>query len=309
MQENAALTELALNWAESGRGVALATVVAIEGAAPRPLGARMIIDDAMRFQGSVSGGCVEAAVIAQAVEVIKSGEAALMPFGEATGSPWSIGLACGGSIEIFVERLNAELIDIYRRMMILCRQRKAAERLIDMPARGQFKECWQPTPRLLIVGAVHIAQHLNRMAQLAEYDVTIIDPRAAFRREEHFPAAALSGLWPDAAVAALQPDEQTALIALTHDSKLDDPAIMAALGSEAFYIGALGSRETHRKRLNRLRDQGVSAEQLARIQGPVGIEIGAQSPAEIAISIMAGLTAMRRAEQIQKRISGQKLGL
>jgi xanthine dehydrogenase accessory factor len=153
------------------------------------------------------------------------------------------------------------------------------------------------------VGAVHIAQHLNRMAQLADYDVTIVDPRAAFRREEHFPAAALTGLWPDEAIAALKPDADTAVIALTHDTKLDDPAIMAALATEAFYVGALGSRETHRKRLNRLRAEGLSEDQLARIQGPVGIEIGAQSPAEIAISILAGLTAARRADRIQKRIS------
>lgn len=303
MQETAVLTDMALTWSESGRGVALATVVSIEGAAPRPLGARMIIDDSMRFQGSVSGGCIEAAVIAQALEVIKSGEPVLMPFGEATDSPWAIGLACGGSIEILVERLGADLSDTYRAMMILCRQRKNAERLIELPGGGQFLESWQPTPRLLIVGAVHIAQHLSRMAQLADYDVTIIDPRAAFRREEHFPGAALSGLWPDEAIAALRPDAETAVIALTHDSKLDDPAVIAALASEAFYIGALGSRQTHRKRLERLRAEGVNPEQLARIQGPVGIEIGAQSPAEIAISILAGLTAARRADRIRKRVS------
>src|SRR5579859_5960318 len=222
---------MALAWSESGREVALATVVAIEGAAPRPLGSRMIIDDTQRFQGSVSGGCIDAAVIEEAAEVIKSGKPALMPFGEATNSPWSIGLACGGAIKIFVERLNADLSATYRQMMILCRQRQSAERLIELPDRGRFRECWNPAPRLLIVGAVHIAQHLNRMAHLADYDVTIIEPRTAFRREEHFPAATLTGLWPDEAIAALQPDADTAVIALTHDTKLDDPAIVAALSS------------------------------------------------------------------------------
>jgi xanthine dehydrogenase accessory factor len=301
LEETARLTEMALAWSESGRGVALATVVAVEGAAPRPVGSRLIIDDTQRFQGSVSGGCVDAAVIEEAAKVIKSGKPVLMPFGEATDSPWAIGLACGGAIKVLVERLDADLSALYRQMIILGRQRQSAERLIDLPDRSHFTECWNPAPRLLIVGAVHIAQHLNRMAHLADYDVTIIEPRSAFRREEHFPAATLTGLWPDQAIAALQPDADTAVIALTHDTKLDDPAIVAALASEAFYIGALGSRETHKKRLNRLRTAGLSPGQLARIQGPVGIEIGAQSPAEIAISIMAGLTATRRVERIHKR--------
>jgi xanthine dehydrogenase accessory factor len=157
-----------------------------------------------------------------------------------------------------------------------------------------FVQVHNPPLRLLVVGAVHIAQALAPMAALAGYGVTVIDPRRAFATDARFPAVAMSSAWPDDAMADLKPDRRTAVVTLTHDPKLDDPALEAALKSEAFYIGALGSRKTHASRLGRLKALGFDDAALARIHGPVGLSINAESPAEIAIAIMAQITAVRR---------------
>jgi xanthine dehydrogenase accessory factor len=147
---------------------------------------------------------------------------------------------------------------------------------------------------MIVVGAVHIAQPLAAMAALAEYAVTIVDPRQAFATQERFPGVALVGDWPDAALRALAPDARTAVVALTHDPKLDDPALAAALRSPAFYVGALGSRKTHAARIERMRAHGFSDAELTRIHAPVGLDLGARSPAEIAVSILAEVTQRLR---------------
>jgi xanthine dehydrogenase accessory factor len=157
-----------------------------------------------------------------------------------------------------------------------------------------FIQVHNPPLRLLIVGAVHIAQALAPMAALTGYGVTVIDPRRAFATDSRFPDMAKSSAWPDEAMAELKPDRRTAVVTLTHDPKLDDPALEAALRSEAFYIGALGSRKTHASRLARLKAAGFDDAAMARIHGPVGLSINAESPAEIAVSIMAQITAVRR---------------
>jgi xanthine dehydrogenase accessory factor len=157
-----------------------------------------------------------------------------------------------------------------------------------------FIQVHNPPLRLLIVGAVHIAQALAPMAALTGYGVTVIDPRRAFATDSRFPDMVKSSAWPDEAMAELKPDRRTAVVTLTHDPKLDDPALEAALRSEAFYIGALGSRKTHASRLARLKATGFEDAVLARIHGPVGLSINAESPAEIAVSIMAQITAVRR---------------
>ncbi len=175
---------------------------------------------------------------------------------------------------------------------IALREDKA--RTVDTPEGEVFINVFNPPLRLLIAGAVHIAQPLARMAALAGYDVTIIDPRRAFATEERFPGVTLLTEWPDAGVAVLQPDARTAIVTLTHDPKLDDAALSTALNSESFYIGCLGSKKTHAARLERLRLAGFDDAELARIHGPVGLAIGAKSPAEIAISILAQLTCVLR---------------
>ena len=166
---------------------------------------------------------------------------------------------------------------------------------VEMEGRRLFVQCSNPPPRLLIVGAVHIAQALAPMASLAGYGVTVIDPRRAFATDSRFPGIDMRGDWPDEAMAELAPDRRTAVVTLTHDPKLDDPALQTALRSPAFYIGALGSKKTHAARQGRLVRAGFSPEEIARINGPVGLSIGALSPAEIAVSILAQITAVRRA--------------
>ena len=162
-----------------------------------------------------------------------------------------------------------------------------------------FTHVFRPTPRLIVVGAVHIAQKLVPLARLAEFAVDVVDPRVAFASPERFPDVGLSHDWPDKAVAALKPDSATALVSLTHDPKLDDPALIVALRSPAFYIGALGSRKNHAKRLERLKAEGFDDAALARLHGPVGLPIGALSPGEIAVSIMAEIIAAMRGRKLQ----------
>lgn len=170
---------------------------------------------------------------------------------------------------------------------------------IDRPQGALFVEVWSPPLRLIVVGAVHIAQTLARMAVITGYDVTIIDPRSAFASEERFPGVTLATDWPDEVLPTLKPDKRTAIVTLTHDPKIDDPALQAALRSDAFYIGALGSRRTHGKRGERLAEAGFDAAAFARIRGPVGLDIGALTPGEIAISILAEITATLRHDRIK----------
>ena len=153
--------------------------------------------------------------------------------------------------------------------------------------RELFINVWNPPLRMIVIGAVHIAQPLVRAARLAGFEVFVIDPRHSFAAHTRFPDVPIATQWPDEALAALAPDARCAIVALTHDPKLDDPALAFALRSDAFYIGALGSRKTHANRIARLREQGFSEEAIARIRGPVGLAIGARTPAEIAISIIA----------------------
>ncbi|MAM93739.1 XdhC family protein [Parvibaculum sp.] len=167
-------------------------------------------------------------------------------------------------------------------------------RIVEGPDGEWFLNPFNPPLRLILVGAVHIAQPLARIASLAGYDVTVVDPRTSFASEERFPDTHLVTGWPDEAMAALAPDARTAIVTLTHDPKLDDPALHAALRSPAFYVGALGSKKTHAARIARLAQAGFGEDEIARINGPVGLSIGAKSPAEIAISIMAQITETLR---------------
>lgn len=163
-------------------------------------------------------------------------------------------------------------------------------RIHEIGGRQIFVEVFNPPLRMLIVGAVHIAQPLSRMASVTGYDVTVIDPRASFATDERFPGITLNGEWPDDAMRELDPDRRTAVVTLTHDPKLDDPGLEIALKSDAFYIGALGSRKTHAGRVERLTTAGFSKTELTRIHAPVGLAIGSISPAEISVSILAQIT-------------------
>ncbi len=196
-----------------------------------------------------------------------------------------------GTEQLLYAQDNAQT-ELVQQARIALHEDKA--RTVEIPEGEVFINVFNPPLRLLIAGAVHIAQPLARMAALAGYDVTIIDPRRAFATEERFPGVTLLTEWPDAGVAELRPDARTAIVTLTHDPKLDDAALGVALNSASFYIGCLGSKKTHAARLQRLALAGFDEAQLARIHGPVGLAIGAKSPAEIAVSILAQMTSILR---------------
>ncbi|WP_170357644.1 XdhC family protein [Ruegeria arenilitoris] len=311
--------ETALAWFREGRGAVLATVVETWGSAPRRVGAQLVISGDGRIEGSVSGGCVEGAVIVEALEAIEEGEARLLEFGVSDEDAFAVGLACGGTIRVLVEPVGSVLPELMLAELVAARARRdpvayevnieTGHRALRRNAyadrlrmdRSGFEEDGQtfvavhnPPLRLIVVGAVHIAQALVPMARIAGYDPIIIDPREAFASQSRFPGEKLLTDWPDEAVASIGLDARTAVVLLTHDPKLDDPALQAALNSEVFYIGALGSSRTHAKRVQRMTEAGFSAAQLQRIHGPIGLVIGAAGPAEIAVAIIAQMTAVLR---------------
>ncbi len=280
--------------------VAIATVIATWGSAPRPRGSHMLVHGDGRFEGSVSGGCVEGEVIAAAEEVIADGGFRLLRFGVADAAAWEVGLPCGGEIAVLVQRIGSDGFppDLFD---TIAAARSAGQAMAlstdlttgqtsagDEPGPDRFVNNYAPQRRMLIVGAVQIAQSLVALAQTLDIRATVIDPRARFLTPERFPGCELDDRWPDEAIAARAPDRATAVITLSHDPKIDDAALAAALASPARYIASLGSRRSHASRLDRLRARGFDDSQLARIEGPAGLDIGAIGPAEIALSIAAG---------------------
>lgn len=311
---------LALAWHGAGRRTAIATVVETWGSAPRPVGSQLVVDEEGTMQGSVSGGCVEGAVVAEALEALGDGQARLLDFGVSDDEAFAVGLACGGRIRVLVEPVGGAMPEGLLRDLAAARAARRPVAVVadlDGPARrlagpeafpdrfrldrsgvepdgATFVAVHNPALRMVIVGAVHIAQPLVAMARLAGYDPTLVDPRAAFGNAARFPGEVILEDWPDEALREHGLDARTAVVTLTHDPKLDDPAIMAALRSEVFYLGCLGSTRTHAKRVERLAQAGFSQAEIARIAAPVGLDIGARSPAEIAISIMAQVTQRLR---------------
>jgi len=314
------IVETALGWHRDGKGAALATVVETWGSAPRQPGSQLAISGAGQIMGSVSGGCVEGAVVTEALEALADGIPRLLSFGVSDETAFSVGLACGGTIKVLVEPV-APMADLLAELVAARAARRGvayavnltdwtrallapgADVLADARLRsdkagveddGRFIAPHNPPLRMIVVGAVHIAQPLLQMARLAGYDPTLIDPRETFGAAERFPGETVLDAWPDEALASLAPDSRTAIITLTHDPKLDDPAIRFALRSPCFYLGCLGSKKTHAKRVERLEAAGFSAAEIAKIHAPVGLNIGAKTPAEIALSILAQVTAVLR---------------
>ncbi|WP_439546410.1 XdhC family protein [Sandarakinorhabdus sp.] len=293
-----------LEWAQAGHGVAIATVMTTWGSAPRRVGSHLAVRMDGLFEGSVSGGCVEADVILAAQDLIAAGAGhAVLDFGVADDVAWRAGLACGGRISILVQRLADDGLSAALVADVLAATSAGEARSISSdPATGQavageagpFVRAYPPPRRLMIIGAVHIAQALVPLALGLGIAATVIDPRGLFAADDRFAGVVLDRRWPDEALTDLRPDAATALVALTHDPKVDDVALAAALRSPAFYISALGSRKNHAARLERLAAQGFGADDLGRIHGPAGLNIGAANPAEIALSIAAQLVAAWR---------------
>lgn len=314
------LLATAATWRDAGRLVALATVVRTWGSSPRRPGSRMVVAGDGHFVGSVSGGCVEGAVVEEALGVLATGTPKLLHYGVTEDQAWAVGLACGGQVEIWVEPLPVILDELLaarraKRPFVLAtrldggshhellssgdRAHEVLEAdetrvVTDDSGAATFLEPHNPPLRLVLVGAVHIARPLSRLAALVGFEVVVIDPRRAFT----LPDVTRSTRWPDEALAELAPDARTAVVTLTHDPKLDDPALTAALRTDAFYLGCLGSKKTHAARLVRLAAAGFDAAALARLHGPVGLAIGAVTPEEIALSILAEVVAARHRTKV-----------
>ncbi|MCJ7734396.1 MAG: XdhC family protein [Anaerolineales bacterium] len=325
-------------WFESDQSVALATVIKTWGSSPRPIGAGMAVTGVGEIAGSVSGGCVESAVIEAALDVIKSGNPARLHFGVADDQAWDVGLSCGGEIEIFVSIFSKSDLDRWENALdkgtdfwtglvvsgsedllgkefssvadaefpidpslvpyeailqtdgqIAWEEGKTTLRILDLDEESEvFFQVIKPAPTLILVGGVHIAIPLVELANIVGFEVVIIDPRKLFSSDERFPKVKeLLQEWPEKAFRHLEITETSAIVMLTHDPKIDDPALQIALNSPAFYIGALGSKKTHQNRIQRLIDRGIETEKLDRIHAPVGLDLGGKSPQVIALGIMA----------------------
>jgi len=299
MAENDSVLAAARDW--RGDRLALATVVSTWGSAPRPRGSHMLIHADGRFEGSVSGGCVETDILQTAAEVIAGAPFQVKNYGVADAAAWEVGLPCGGEIAVMVQPVSAEGFDpeLFDRI-VEARERGDALAVTTDLATGHsdlrpvetgqvFVNRYDPPRRLLIVGAVQIAQALTGLAHQLGIDTVVIDPRARFLTAERFPGTTLDDRWPDEAIEAYRPGPSTAVVTLSHDIKIDDPALIAALASEAAYVGALGSRRSHAARRERLAAAGVAPAMIDRIDAPVGIDIGAIGPSEIALSIAAAV--------------------
>ena len=324
-------------WKREGKDVALATVVRVQGSAPRPEGSRLLVSSAEELDGSVSGGCVESDVALHALQVLKSGEARLATYGIADEDAFEVGLACGGTIQVYIEpadsgeiteaveqladggRLGAQLTAISggdwkavidarvgvlagaipssiaddvladtKRLMADEHSRTLSYGDIDV-----FIDVIAPSPKLLVFGAGPFAEPLCSLGSRVGYEVTVIDPRPAFARRDLFPdAREVIVSWPDKVLDDL-PWDGSYVVVLNHNQRLEDPVIRRALAEPIAYLGVMGSRRTHADRLARLKKDGFTGENLERIHGPVGLDIGAETPAEVAVSILAEITRVR----------------
>lgn len=284
-----------------GAPMAIATVIETWRSAPCPVGTHMLVRADGQFVGSVSGGCVEGDVLRLAADMIDQNSFAIRRYGVADGSAWEVGLPCGGDIVVLVQNVAPDYFP--ERLFDALSAASAAGQpvligtdtatgfsdIVTAPSDGLFLNRYLPPRRLIIVGAVEIAVALADIARAIGVDVHIIDPRGAFLTEERFPGIRLDERWPDEAIAALQPDVRTAIVTLSHDPKIDDPALAAALASPAAYVAALGSKSSHARRMERLTAAGVPVQQLVRIEGPAGVAINAISAPEIALSIASGM--------------------
>ncbi len=329
-------------WIDTGETIALATVIGTWGSAPRKIGSKMAFTLSGKIIGSVSGGCVENAVIEAGYQVLKDNHPQLLHFGVADETAWGVGLACGGSIDVFVNVLNPEF---FEQLKSIYKHEKSAVQITVVHSADEmlgkevlisenknpigslgngwdatvltlaqetftqgisrrlslneeveiFIEAIQPSLTLVIVGGVQIAISLVNFAKALGYQTILIDPRTAWANESRFPNVdTLIPEWIDEAFEKININSSTAIAVLTHDPKIDDPAVKIALNSSAFYVGALGSKKTNAKRKERLLNDGVSEEQLAHLHAPIGLDIGAQNPEEIALAIMSQIVQSYR---------------
>ena len=300
----------AVAWLDAGHLSTLATVVKTWGSAPRPVGAMLVIRGDGHVIGSVSGGCVEDDLIERVkAHQLSGGKPEVVTYGVTADQAARFGLPCGGTLQLVLEPVRPE--SKLRELLDTIGKHELVARFLDMESgsvtleSGHWSDMLEfdgkvlksihgPRWRLLLIGAGQTSRFLAQMAQALDYQVTVCDPRAEYADEWSLPGATLLRGYPDDVVLQLNPDPHLAVVALTHDPKLDDAALTEALKSPAFYVGALGSRLNNERRRKRLADFDLSAAEIARLHGPVGLKIGSKTPAEIAVSVIAEITAVRR---------------
>jgi xanthine dehydrogenase accessory factor len=308
-------------WRSRGDRIAMACVVATRRSAPRPIGSKLIVSEQGELAGSVSGGCVESEVVEAAREVLAGGKPRLLTYGISDDLALSVGLPCGGEIDVWVEEPAPELLEqlgeVVRtegRAVVLTDLEEGTSRLVrhgedpvadeliragygrvvELEGRRVFADVFAPPPRLLVYGAVDTADALCAAARGLGWHTIAADARGRFATPERLPNAhEVIVAWPEETLAQVQPDHATAIVVLTHDDKFDVPMLVGALTTDAFYVGALGSRKNQERRRERLLEAGVDESALERISGPAGLDIGAHSPAETALSILAEIMAVR----------------
>jgi len=319
------IVDKALGWLAQGKSVALLSVIATWGSSPNPVGSQMCVNETGDFTGSVSAGCIEGEAVADALKAIRSGKFKINDYIVTKAMAENSGLACGGKMTVLIQPLHdSELLTSLtaeKNQALITDLKTGQTRLVDEmdgnvspeiktaitsrqsqrfspEGRDCFIAVYASPIKLMIIGAVHIAQSLAPLAKQFGFEVTLIDPRQNFASPERFPDCHVINDWPDRALKNVNLNASMAVVTLAHDPRLDDPALTAAINAGCFYIAALGSQRTHGKRLSRLQDQGFSNPQLARIHGPAGLDIGAVGADEIALSILAQLVARKNQKEI-----------
>ncbi|HWJ33118.1 MAG TPA: XdhC family protein [Gaiellaceae bacterium] len=308
-------------WRARGDRVAMARVVATRRSAPRPVGSKLIVSETGELAGSVSGGCVESEVIEAAREVLAGGEPRLLTFGISDELALTVGLPCGGEIDVWVDEPDQQLLE---RLAAIARDERRAvffvdlengsgrlvpegdddradeliraghSKIVELHGRRMFADVFGPPPRLFVYGAVDTADALCAAARMIGWRTIVADARRRFATRERLPNAdEIIVAWPEEALEQVRPDHTTAIVVLTHDDKFDLPLLTGALATDAYYIGALGSRRNQERRRERLLEAGVDELELSRISGPAGLDIGAHTPAETAVSMLAEILAIR----------------
>ena len=293
---------------ETLQQAAVATVVAMRSSAPRPVGSKLIVRGDGSFEGSVSNGCVEGDVMLVAQEVLGGGEPRLVTYGITDEMAFGVGLPCGGEIDVFIEPYQGAESDV---VLTVIAGREVGEKLHDSEleqaarrrgrshvfeheGRTVFADVSVPPPRLFVYGAIDTAEALCAAAKLIGWRTIVADARPRFATAERMPSAdEILVLWPDEALAQVMPDAATAVVVVTHDDKFDLPLVRGALATEAFYVGWLGSHRNQARRRGLLLEEGVGEDELDRISGPAGLDLGASSREETAISILAEILAVR----------------
>ena len=293
---------------ETLQQAAVATVVATRSSAPRPVGSKLIVRGDGSFEGSVSNGCVEGDVMLAAQEVLGGGEPRLVTYGITDEMAFGVGLPCGGEIDVFIEPYQGAESDVVLTVIAgrevgeklhdseleQAARRRGRSHVLEHEGRTVFADVSVPPPRLFVYGAIDTAEALCAAAKLIGWRTIVADARPRFATAERMPSAdEILVLWPDEALAQVMPDAATAVVVVTHDDKFDLPLVRGALATEAFYVGWLGSHRNQARRRGMLLEEGVAEEELDRISGPAGLDLGASSREETAISILAEILAVR----------------